>query len=59
MKRTPPGRPRVDKNDDSVHVGVTLPAKQYDQYSTRAIREDVSVPEIIRRELQQKKSKNR
>lgn len=54
MKRTHPGRPRVDAHDDSVEVGVTLPVKQFDAYAQRALREDVSVPEIIRRELQEK-----
>lgn len=58
MKRTHPGRPRVDDDDTSVEVGVTLPATQYDKYSkqarrlTRAEGRDVSIPEIIRRELQ-------
>lgn len=50
MKRTP-GRPPLDDDDPSVHVGVTLPSKQFDEYSRRALREDVSVPEIIRRDL--------
>lgn len=51
-------RPRLDPNDSSVYVGVTLPAKQFDELSKRAIREDVSVPEIIRRQLEAKKTKN-
>lgn len=57
MKRTHPGRPRVDDDDLSIEVGVTLPMKQYDAYSRRAQRltrtegKDVTVPEIIRREL--------
>lgn len=54
-------RPRLDPNDTSVFVGVTLPAKQYDALSRRALREDVSVAEIIRRRLRDeelKKSKN-
>lgn len=45
------GRPRLDDADASVHVGVTLPSKQFDAYSRRALREQVSVPEIIRRDL--------
>jgi hypothetical protein len=56
MKR--PGRKHVDPNDTSVVVGLTLPAKQYDEYCRQALREDVSVPEIIRRELDVKTSKN-
>jgi hypothetical protein len=57
MKRTHPGRPRVDDDDTSVEVGVTLPLKQYNAYSrqashlTRSEGRDVTVPEIIRREL--------
>jgi hypothetical protein len=53
MKRTHAGRPRVDDDDETVEVGVSLPLKQFDEYARRAIREDVSVPEIIRRELGQ------
>jgi hypothetical protein len=49
MKRT--GRPPLDEHDPSVYVGVTLPSKQYDTLCERAIREKVSVPEIIRRDL--------
>lgn len=61
MKRTHPGRPRVDDDDASVHVGVTLPAKQYDEYFRRAQQlthregRDISVPEIIRRELNRRR----
>jgi hypothetical protein len=51
MKRTHAGRPPIDDTDGSVEVGVTLPVKQYDAYAKRALREDVSVPEIIRRDL--------
>lgn len=60
MKRTRPGRPRVDDDDISHEVGVTLPLKQYNAYEEQARRltrtegKDVSVPEIIRRELQKK-----
>lgn len=53
-----PGRPPLAEDDISVPLCLTLPSKQYDEYAKRAIREDVSVPEIIRRELQEKKSKN-
>jgi hypothetical protein len=51
MKKRCPGRPPLDDEDPSVHVGVTIPSKQYDEYCRRALREDVSVPEIIRRDL--------
>lgn len=53
-----PGRPPLDQNDTSVPVCVTLPSKQYDHFYKQAQREDVSIPEIIRRTLQEKKSKN-
>ena len=51
------GRPSIDPHDRSGHVLLTLPSKQLDDYCRQALREDVSVPEIIRRELA-KKSKN-
>jgi len=51
MKRTHPGRPPLDDDDPSVPVCVTMPSKQHAAYSRRALREDVSVPEIIRRDL--------
>jgi hypothetical protein len=54
MKRThgKPGRPSVDPEDTSTEVGVTIPTKQFDAYARRALREDVGVPEIIRRDLE-------
>jgi len=52
MKRTHPGRPPLDDADPSGHVTLTLPSKQIDAFCRRALREDVSVPEIIRRDLQ-------
>ncbi len=52
-----PGRPSVDREDASVYVGVTLTAAQYDEFCQKALREDVSVPEVIRRELANKKLK--
>ncbi len=48
------GRPALDPRDTSVRVGVSLPSRQYDDLCERAIRESVSVPEIIRRDLQRK-----
>lgn len=56
MKRTHPGRPPLDDDDPSVRVEVSMPSKQFDAYCRRALREDVSVPAIIRRDLEQKKS---
>jgi len=46
-----PGRPRLDDDDDSVPVHLTLTARQYDAVYERARRERVSVPEIIRRDV--------
>jgi hypothetical protein len=51
MTKRRPGRPSVDGDDQSVYVGVTLTAAQYDELCKTAIREDVSLPEVIRREL--------
>jgi len=56
MKRTHPGRPPLDENDPSVSVSVSMPSKQYDAYTKRALREDVSVPTIIRRDLDPNKT---
>jgi hypothetical protein len=55
--KKPGGRPPLDPRDPSVHVGVALPGQQYDAYAKQALREGVSVPEIIRRELQKKSTK--
>jgi hypothetical protein len=57
VKRSP-GRPPLDDEDTSVYVGVTVTAKTFDDLCARARRDQVSVPEIIRRDLdKQKKSK--
>jgi hypothetical protein len=56
MKRSP-GRPPLDERDPSARVTISLPSKQLDGYCKRAQRDDVSVPEIIRRDLQEKKPK--
>lgn len=50
MKR-PPGRPPLDTNDPSVEVCVTLPSKKYDDLYKRARIERTTVPELIRRKL--------
>jgi hypothetical protein len=52
------GRPRLDPRDSSTPVTVTLPTKQYDALATQAIRRSLSLPEVIRRQLQ-KNSKTR
>jgi hypothetical protein len=54
------GRPPVEPGERSVLVTVTLPAGSYDRYCLEALRESVSVPEIIRRQLKlTKQPKNR
>jgi len=50
MKRR--GRPRVDAGDGSQTVTITLPKKQFDRYCLDARRLSVSVPALIRRELE-------
>ena len=51
MAKRRPGRPSVDEDDQSVYVGVTLTAAQYDDFCKQALRDEVSLPEVIRREL--------
>jgi hypothetical protein len=50
MKRRP-GRPSIDAQGATVRVGVTLSATQFDVLCRKALREDVSVAEVIRRQL--------
>jgi hypothetical protein len=59
MKRTHPGRPPLDDADSSTEVGVSFPTKQFDAYAKRALHDDVSVPEIIRRDLEQRARRRR
>jgi hypothetical protein len=49
MKQT--GRPRIDPDDYSVSVSVSLPSRQYDQFYRQARRDDISIAEVIRRHL--------
>jgi hypothetical protein len=56
--RRRPGHPPLDDDDPSAHITLTMPSKQLDAFCRRALREDVSVPEIIRRTLQEKKPFN-
>jgi hypothetical protein len=49
-----PGRPSVDPQGQPVYVGLTLASAQYDAFCTKAIRDSVSVPEVIRRTLSKK-----
>jgi hypothetical protein len=45
------GRPRLTPAERAVPVTIALPAKQYDRYCRQALRESVSLPEVIRRHL--------
>jgi hypothetical protein len=55
MKRSR-GRPPLDPTDRSVKLCITLPLRQFDGYCSKALREAVSIPEIIRRELRGNKA---
>ncbi len=46
-----PGRPRLDEDDDTVRVKVSVPGYQYDYLYAAARRSEVSIPEVIRRHL--------
>ena len=48
MKR-PVGRPPLDADDPSVPIHVTLPSKQFEELCKRARRQDLSIPEYLRR----------
>lgn len=65
MKMLPPefsiplkrrGRPSISDQGTTVQVGVSIPADKFDELCRRALREGVSVPEIIRRDLQRNKN---
>jgi hypothetical protein len=49
MKR--PGRPPLADDDRSVPVSFSLPKKQFDDLCQQAHRDQVSLPEIIRRKI--------
>jgi hypothetical protein len=52
MKHPPRrGRPRIDPLGEPVRVSLTVTAYQYDYLYAASKREDVSVPEVIRRHL--------
>ena len=53
------GRPPVDPAGRSVTLSITLTQQDFDRYCVQAVRAAVSVPEIIRRELENKKLNNR
>jgi hypothetical protein len=58
MTKHRPGRPSVDADDESTRLSVTLPTKQYDDLCRQALRDDVSLAEVIRRELRVSGAKN-
>jgi len=51
MKRNDRGRPRVDEDDDSVPVHLTLAARQYDALHAHAQQAGKSVQDVIRRSI--------
>jgi len=53
-----PGRPRLDDDDESINVNVRMPSRKYDQLCEEARRQQVSVPEVIRRQLDRPPKKN-
>jgi len=55
MKR---GRPPLDPADRTVPVTIGLPRKQFDAYCRQALRQGVSLPEVIRRYLPRPVNKN-
>jgi len=57
MKRT--GRPPLDPLDPSIKVTISLPTKQFDRYCAAARRQDMSLPEVIRRALSEPPNKTR
>jgi len=52
-----PGRPPLDADDPSVKVSISLPSRQFDAICARALRDHISIPEAIRRELERKNTK--
>lgn len=50
MKRNP-GRPRLDDDDESIDVHLTLTGRQYDDLYRRASETRITVQEEIRRHL--------
>jgi hypothetical protein len=45
------GRPRLDPTDGTKRTSVMLPTRQYDRLCRQALREDRSVADVIRRQL--------
>jgi hypothetical protein len=51
MSERKPGRPPLNEDNPSVSVCVKLPSHQYDDIYEKAQRARISVPEVIRRRL--------
>ena len=58
MEKRLRGRPRLDPTDRSVSVCFKMPARQFDALCRDALRQAVSVPELIRRGLGNKELQN-
>ncbi len=50
------GRPRLDERDETTRVSVSLPSTLYDRVCRRALQQDISVAELIRRRLDERES---
>ena len=59
MKRSGPGRPRLDDTDASTQICLKVPGQQFDRLDERAQREGVSIPELIRRDLRDQSTQKR
>lgn len=49
-----PGRPPLDPASPSVTITITLPAKVYDAYCLQALKEQRSLPAVLRQALEKK-----
>lgn len=53
-KRKRPGRPPLDPDDILCSVSVRLPSRIYDAFCRLALRQSVSVAEVLRQELRRR-----
>jgi hypothetical protein len=59
LEMSKPGRPPLSNDDPSTSVTIKVPSKDYDELYARSRIARVSVPEIIRRDLRQRKAEKR
>jgi Ribbon-helix-helix protein, copG family len=55
MKPMKCGRPPLNAQDPSAKVTISLPSKELDAYTQRALSEGRSVPDVIRRALRRRR----